>query len=381
VSRTIIVTNTLILPHKGGVENSLRHLAVEGVRLGNKVILVASDNGFDADFKVGDEYDIVTKKLYRSYRSLPRVVGMVLSFFSAIRLYREIAEKEKVECVIARSHLSVLAAKVAGLKEVIYVVPGVMKYQNSAINLSSSGGAGKGLYWLHCLSQKFAFIISDRLCVFSENMASQVRLVNGSARVSVINPGVDTERFGLRKRVFSSDRINLLFVGRLVAAKGVDLILQALGLLPASYRLTIVGDGEEKLSLVALSEDLGLVERVEFVGEVSNPEVYYGLSDVFLMSSLYEPFGQTILEASASGLPVVAFPSGRGVNTATEQILGDLAVYAKEVSPAHYASAILEAVSDFYLNESRSSADIRLYVSENYSWRAMYCNLVKSSSV
>ena len=109
-----------------------------------------------------------------------------------------------------------------------------------------------------------------------------------------------------------SNETNLLFVGRLVSVKGVDVALKALSELDPTYTLTICGDGDERGALEALAGRLGIADRVTFRGWVSHDE----LSDIARQSSIqlvpsrYEAFGIVALEAIATGCPVVASDTG-----------------------------------------------------------------------
>jgi 1,2-diacylglycerol 3-alpha-glucosyltransferase len=103
----------------------------------------------------------------------------------------------------------------------------------------------------------------------------------------------------------------LLHVGRLDTDKRVDCILKACQqtLQKTSVHLFIVGDGCEKNNLIRLSRDLGIAERVHFAGFVSQqdglPNIY-PMANVFVTASEVETQGIVLLEAAASGLPIVA---------------------------------------------------------------------------
>jgi len=106
----------------------------------------------------------------------------------------------------------------------------------------------------------------------------------------------------------------VLFVGRLVAYKGVEVLLRALPGLPV--RAVIVGDGPCRASLEALAAELGVADRVTFAGQVSDEARIeaYRAADMFVLPSVsrQEAFGMVQLEAMLSGLPVVstALPTG-----------------------------------------------------------------------
>jgi glycosyltransferase involved in cell wall biosynthesis len=106
----------------------------------------------------------------------------------------------------------------------------------------------------------------------------------------------------------------ILAVGRLVKQKDFDTLIRAFGLVrkerPA--RLMVLGEGREREKLLALIKNLGLEQDVTLHGFVENPFKYIKHAAVFVLSSLWEGFGNVIVEAMALGTPVVATecPSG-----------------------------------------------------------------------
>jgi glycosyltransferase involved in cell wall biosynthesis len=128
-----------------------------------------------------------------------------------------------------------------------------------------------------------------------------------------VNLGAYTERaarpagwdFDLAPRSYA------IFLGRLKHRKGVDVLLHALTQVPASgtCQLVIVGDGEERAALEALSTQLGLTQRVRFLGMVMGPAKSYLLQNArfgVVPSRQWESFGLVVLEGYASGLPMIA---------------------------------------------------------------------------
>lgn len=106
-------------------------------------------------------------------------------------------------------------------------------------------------------------------------------------------------------------RQQLLYVGRLAAAKGLPILLQSLATLKLEHsniQLTVVGDGEDRAALEAEARTLNLENNVTFVGYQSPASVrdYLQSSDVFVMSSFAEGVPVVLMEAMMAGLPVVA---------------------------------------------------------------------------
>lgn len=144
------------------------------------------------------------------------------------------------------------------------------------------------------------------------------------AKTRVVPYGIDLEQFGANDAVLAEARAIrerfgqgplLLGVGRLIYYKGFEFALRALPLLPAA-RLLLIGEGPLRPELEALARELGVAERVHFLGAILNERVtpYYLASDVYVMPSIArsEAFGIVQIEAMACGLPVVntRLPSG-----------------------------------------------------------------------
>jgi len=146
------------------------------------------------------------------------------------------------------------------------------------------------------------------------------------SRVHMIPPGYDDNRFYpvsessrqmIRQRLGIEGRV-VLALGRLATNKGYDLLIDGFSVLAsripdARLRLALGGenlDQQEATILRQLHEQvnaLGLADRVDFTGFIPDDELadYYRAADLFVLSSRYEPFGMTAIEAMASGTPTV----------------------------------------------------------------------------
>lgn len=128
-------------------------------------------------------------------------------------------------------------------------------------------------------------------------------------RLHIIHCGIDPERYAA-----PSDHPagrNVLFIGRLAAAKGVPVLLEAFTTLFATYpdaRLTLVGDGPARAALTARARELGLADAVRFTGYLSQDEVAAELArcDLFALPSFAEGVPVVLMEAMASARPVLA---------------------------------------------------------------------------
>jgi hypothetical protein len=137
--------------------------------------------------------------------------------------------------------------------------------------------------------------------------------------VAVVPNGADTRVFHPRDRAEARRRLGLpvdervvAFVGVLTPRKGIDTLVEAMGLLarrPAGAPLlTVAGIGELREALEARAGELGIAERIRFVGKVAHDEVPWWMAagDVFCLPSLSEGLPTVVCEAMACGRAVVA---------------------------------------------------------------------------
>ena len=123
--------------------------------------------------------------------------------------------------------------------------------------------------------------------------------------------------------------IKLLFVGRIVPIKNLDMLVKAAGEIRfAPFELTIVGDynSNEGARIRKLVHELKLENKIQFVGEKNNEELisYYQKADVFVISSFYDNSPTVVLEAMACGLPVIGTNVGGIPLQVTDGVNGSL---------------------------------------------------------
>lgn len=104
----------------------------------------------------------------------------------------------------------------------------------------------------------------------------------------------------------------LITTSRMVAKNAVDEVIRALPLLPPQVKFLILGIGPDEEMLRKLAHEMGVEERVQFLGQVLHEEMpkYLKISDVFIRPSRSEGLGNSFLEAMAAGIPVIATPVG-----------------------------------------------------------------------
>jgi glycosyltransferase involved in cell wall biosynthesis len=142
-------------------------------------------------------------------------------------------------------------------------------------------------------------------------------------KICYLPNGVDTEKFHPRRTELPTDRVVVGTVGSLTAVKRQDLLIEISAglkhLLPLNLRL--VGDGPERARLEQQVEELGLKPHTVFCGRQQDTSAMYPHFDIFALTSSTEQMPLALLEAMASGLPVVSTDVGdvkRTVSTANQ---------------------------------------------------------------
>jgi glycosyltransferase involved in cell wall biosynthesis len=170
-----------------------------------------------------------------------------------------------------------------------------------------------GTPWKRLWAQRALARMADAIVPVNEPIATHLRAAwkVDSARLTVIPNGVDLERFGPRKGARPAGAFTVGMVGRLDDVKDIGTALAALAKLIGrgegpDLRLMLVGDGPMRAALQSQAAALGLGERVEFAGARADVETWYPKFDLFLNASVYEGMCNTLLEAMACGLPLIA---------------------------------------------------------------------------
>lgn len=173
--------------------------------------------------------------------------------------------------------------------------------------------------------------------------------------IKVVSTGVDCNKFTLKKK--KNNKIKLLYVGRLISRKNIDLIIDAYNDLKNKYNIEfiVVGDGPEFDNLKVKSDD------VIFKGIVSNPEKYYKEADIFVTPSKFgEGLQGTILEAMSSGLTIVA--TDTDIN---RELLSEGRGFLVKPELISLKEGIVKAIN---ANREAISLKNRNYVLEKYDW-------------
>ena len=404
----ILLTGLSYKPHLGGIENSFFHIAKVYKELGHKVIILVGDKTLSGKGRLPEKEIIDDVNVYRfnRYKTEFSVFKSLIGFFDFIKSYfyvKKLNKKYKFDLILTRNAyvgLGVISA-LKGVKSV-YIPSAVEKNQDHRLFCEFDGSLisayFKYIFYNQVILRKaslFQRILlkkSDFCFVFSLNMKKQISQIASeyNSKISLIHPGVDSSIFFppkdkilLRKKLDLPEKATIfLILGRIVKVKGIDLTIRAIAELNNSNTyLLIVGNGPEIKSLKNLAIELNIKENILFVNFTRKPNLFFQASDAFLMSSTYESFGQTILEAMSSGLPILGFKSdGNKVITATSEIVEHgVNGFLCEYSTSNFADLIRKFLSTPDQDLKRISYLNRKKVIENYSWEYFCKSLLKVS--
>ncbi len=212
---------------------------------------------------------------------------------------------------------------------------------------------------------------ASTLVACSEGLKARALAFLPSARIEVIPNGVDLERFhppGEKDRA-SSDTLRLLTVGRLSGTKRLPLLIEAVDLLhrqSGRVRLTIVGGGALEPELRQLLARKGPRGVITLTGRRSGkhmPEVYQK-HDLFVSASMQEGMSNAMLEAMASGLPIVTTRC-EGV----DELIADNGIVVDDSEPAALAAAIQKLADESRTRAAMSRAARKR--AERFGWDAV----------
>jgi len=218
----------------------------------------------------------------------------------------------------------------------------------------------------------------------SNDMKEQIlRLAADSSRVHVLPNGIFADEF--RSSVEKNEKLNpyILYLGRLRADKGIDLLIRAFSAASPKHpdvKLKIAGEGRERKNLMALANALGLSRCVEFLGMVRGKEKIQLLQEAMFLvcPSRKEAFGIVNLEAFAAGIPVIASRVG-GIPDIVEDGVNGFLVEPDDVKKLEDKLELL--MNDAALRNNLSSNALKKVSS--YDWFRIaqeYCRIYQEIS-
>ncbi|MEH3140157.1 MAG: glycosyltransferase family 4 protein [Mycobacterium kyogaense] len=379
MSRVLLVTNDYP-PRRGGIQSYLEALVDHLV--GSPGSSVEALTVYAPTWKGAEDYDAVAAA--SGYQVVRHPTTLMLPEPSVAWRMRRLISEHDIDTVWfgAAAPLALLAplARAAGARRVI----------------ASTHGHEVGWSMLPLARTALRRIGNDTDVVTYISAYTRRRFASAFGRDAALEhvpPGVDIDRFApnevaraeLRARYHLGDRPVVVCVSRLVPRKGQDMLIRALPSIRdrvAGAALVVVGGGPYRTSLQRLAHGFGVAEHVVFTGGVPSEELpdHHAMADVFAMPCRtrgagldVEGLGIVYLEASATGVPVVAGRSGGAPETVVDGETG-LVVDGWDVG------AIAAAVGDLLADRTRAAAmgaAGRTWAVENWQWQMQAARLAR----
>lgn len=240
-------------------------------------------------------------------------------------------------------------------------------------------GYSRKYAWLYPLLQQIIRFVWRRAAAVVPNSQGLLELAQRTdpkQAFVIIENGVDTKHFVPDPAKRPTDAFIVTpGASRVTERKGLNYLIEAIAILAPKYpelRLKVMGDGNAKPSLEALVKEKGLEEKVQFLGRIPREETkgYYQEASLFVLPSLNEGMSNAMLEALASGLPIISTPTGGAAELVEEGKNG-------KIIPEKSVEAIRAAIEMFLQNkalvaeygaESRRRAELQGWdkIAENF---------------
>ena len=204
-------------------------------------------------------------------------------------------------------------------------------------------------------------------------------------QIHLIANGIDLDRFLMtneqmrreaRQKIGMGDTPLIGIIARLSDVKGIDILIKAMPIIlkeMPSANLLIAGQGPQEAILKKLTQDLSLASHVHFKSTINQTQELMGAFDVFVMPSLMEGLGLSVMEAQACGIPVVASRVGGLVDLIEDGKSGYLVAVNDPAALANRIIEVLRAPQQFKMMVQQA----RLNIEEHFSARKMLTETLK----
>jgi glycosyltransferase involved in cell wall biosynthesis len=300
----ILIVNSEYPPIGGGAGNASANLARCLVSFGHEVLVLTSHFSGLPREEVQDGATVLRVRSLR--RRLDRSGALEQLAFIAAACFRVPGLAQQFKPGATLAFFGMPSGAVAWLLKKLYGIPYVVSLRGGDV----PGFRPYDFKTYHKLIGPLLRVIwHDASAVIANS--NGLRLLAGAfeprMEIPIIPNGVDLARYSAGRRDWAPAA--LLSAGRVVHQKGLDLGLRALAQLKEyDWQWRIAGDGPQMEALQSLARELGLAGRVVFLGWQSREDLaqWYHRSNIFLFPSRHEGMPNAVLEAMASGLPVVA---------------------------------------------------------------------------
>ncbi|HEY9152230.1 MAG TPA: glycosyltransferase family 4 protein [Anaerolineales bacterium] len=358
----ILLINSEYPPIGGGAGNASSNLARVLAQRGHHVLVLTS-HWDDLPFEETRE-QVKIIRLSALRRKMDRSNAFEQVSFIASASFRALGLVRSFKPDVTLAFFGLPSGAVALFIKWLYRIPYIVSLRGGDV----PGFRPYDFRLYHKLSAPFLRSIwkhANAIIANSDGLRDLALAFDSHYPIPVIPNGVDANQFVMANREWTSPRI--LSVGRMVHQKGFDLAMCALSELKAlDWIWTIAGDGPQMAALKAMAEEYGLTDRIHFAGWLSTEQLkaQYAAANLFLFPSRHEGMPNAVLEAMASGLPVIATRIAGNEELVVDGDTGRLV-------PTEDADALRESLKpllvDAKMREQMGRA-ARQRVEESFSW-------------
>lgn len=300
-----IISDAIYPYNMGGKEKRIYEVTTRLAKKGHSVNLYTMKwwKGKDNKIENGVHLHAISKKynLYKNQRrSIKQAIMFSLACFKLVKEDFEIIDADHMP------HLVLFPLKIVALLKRKKMFVTWNEVWGRAYWVSYMGALGNVSYVVEKLSVLMPSVI---ISVSSHTSKKLVRDLSFKNKIATIPNGIDFKN--IQKIKASSNKSDIIFAGRLLSHKNIDVLIKAVQLLKKKNSKVvcfIVGEGPEKNKLIKLTKELNLENNIRFFDFFKNQNTLYSLikaSKVFVLPSVREGFGIVVIEANALGVPVV----------------------------------------------------------------------------
>ena len=328
-------------PHTGGVSSYTYLLSKQITKRGDEVYILTYPHGklMDKNLKYSKK-DLNGIKIDTS--PTLNIKGLRGIVFTLTGIFKLLSMVKKYNIDLIHAHYIMPPGLIAVIAGKITKTPVVLTIHGSDIFILGRKSILKPVI-------KFVLRNSSQIFVVSEAVKKEVlKIENVEQKTKITWNAVDLERFNPKNKSLFKEELGLeddkpiiLFVGNLVPQKGVKYLIKAKKYIKTDSYLLIVGSGPLLRELKAIVENEDLKDVI-FIGSRDDVEMIMPQSDVVVLPSISESFGIVILEAMASGVPVVA----TNVGGIPEIVTNDVGIVVEPRDPRAIANSVDHILSN-----------------------------------
>jgi len=356
----ILMLNYEFPPLGGGASNATKYLLKEfSLNPDIKVDLVTSAAAKEMQEEKFSE-NITIYKLPVNKRDIHYWTSreIILYTFKAIKLVKKLLNKNKYD--ICHAFFGIPCGFIAYIfrKRIPYIV---------SLRGSDVPGFNKRFSFQYVFLKPIIKIVwRNARCVIanSKGLKNLAIGTNPGQEIKIIHNGIDINEFKPAGK--NDDTIKILCVSRLIKRKGIEYLIKSVPLIlnkTKCFKITIVGEGNMEHELKNLANRLNVSGYIKFKGYIKHDELpsIYLDSNIFVLPSLNEGMSNTVLEAMASGLPIITTDTG-----GTGELIKDNGIVTPMGDSEAIADSVIRLINDSKLRKYMGEKSRE--IAENMSW-------------